>query len=124
MATKTMDKYIFSPYDSYPRGFDKKSDAAKMEAIGEILKMSPEAFYVVKDIIRWAYQYTDQAEPEAMTEDEPDRYALAYYASRAKIECVQEVLRWKRAVDDNYRSGRVKLKPKASAPKAKEAAAK
>ena len=108
-----MDKYITS-YNSYPRGFDKKSDAAKMEAIGEILKMSPEAFYVVKDIIRWAYQYTDQAEPEAMTEDEHDRYALAYYASRAKIECVQETLKWKRAVDYNFATGKVKLRPKAA----------
>lgn len=109
-----MEKYVFSTFDKIPKGFEKKSDAAKMEAISEILKMSPEAFYVVKDIIRWAYQYTDQAEPEAMTEDEHDRYTLAYYASRAKIECVQETLKWKRAVDYNFATGKVKPRPKAA----------
>lgn len=109
-----MDKYVFSTLEKLPKGFEKKSDAVKMELIGIILKLSPEALCIVKDIIRWAYQHTDQAEPDAMTDEDYDRYSLMYYAARAKIECVQEVLKWKRAVDYNFATGKHKPRPKAA----------
>lgn len=112
-----MDKYVFNTFDKQPKGFEKKSDAVKLETIGIISKLSPEALFVVKDVIRWAYQHTDQAEPDAMTREECDRYSLMYYAARAKIECVQEVLKWKRAVDYNFATGKHKPRPKAASEK-------
>lgn len=109
-----MEKYVFSTFDKCPKGLEKKGDAMKLEAIGTILEMSPETLYALSSIIRMMHQYMDVPYPSSLTDDERDRCELVHYAARAKIECVQETLKWKRAVNYNFATGKHKPRPKAA----------
>lgn len=109
-----MEKYVFCTFDKLPKGFEKKSDAVKLEAISAILEMPPETLYILSGIIRMMHQYMDIPYPSSLTDDERDRCELVHYAACAKIECVQETLKWKRAVNYNFATGKHKPRPKAA----------
>ncbi len=107
-----MEKFIYSTFNEYPEDFENKADAARLETIGYISKMTPFALYCIKDLVKWAYLWNteEQVSPDAMTDEDAERYNLAYYAARAKGECVREVLKWKKAVDYNFSTGKRKFK--------------
>lgn len=48
-----MEKFIYSTFNEYPEDFENKADAARLETIGYISKMTPFALYCIKDLVKW-----------------------------------------------------------------------
>lgn len=99
------EKIVFNTYMPMPANCEKQADGKKLDAIDTILKMSPETIHILNTIIQQMYQYMDVPYPSPLTDDERARCELVYYATRAKIECVKEVITWERAVNYNYSRG-------------------
>ena len=69
-------------------------EQARTKAIERLLNLSPEALEYVLKPIEWAYNWTDQNEPESMTDEDSTRFSLVRCALHDSNDHVKRVYEW------------------------------
>lgn len=73
-------------------------EAARRKAMQQLAELSPDVLDYVLKPIEWVYNYTDDHDMDALTNEEHDRYMLICYALHEPLPNVQMTLSWGRAV--------------------------
>lgn len=72
----------------------QEPEQARTRAIERLLNLSPEALEYVLKPIEWAYNWTDQNEPESMTNEGSTRFSLVRCALHDNSDHVFRVYKW------------------------------
>ncbi len=82
-------------------GLDEEAaarEAARRKAMQQLAELSPEGLDYVLKPIEWVYNYTDDHAPDALTDEEAERYRLICYALHEPLLNVQQTLKWSQVV--------------------------
>lgn len=82
-------------------GLDEEAaarEAARRKAMQQLAELSPDVLDYVLKPIEWVYNYTDDHDMDALTDEEFERYRLICYALHEPLANVQMTLNWAYAV--------------------------
>lgn len=86
IATKTLRKGVKTK--------KQEIEQARTKAIERLRKLSPDALKYVLKPIEWAYNWTDQNEPESMNDEDSTRFSLVNCALHDSSDHVRRVYEW------------------------------
>ena len=73
-------------------------ETARRKAMQQLAELSPDVLDYVLKPIEWVYNYTDDHDMDALTDEEYERYRLICYALHEPLPNVQRTLSWAYAV--------------------------
>lgn len=79
----------------------RETEQARTRAVEMLLKLSPDALQYILKPIEWAYNWTDQNEPESMTNEDSTRFSLVRCALHDNSDHVARLYKWHLAILHN-----------------------
>lgn len=79
----------------------RKKEQARARAIEMLLKLSPDALEYVLKPIEWAYNWTDENDPDSISRDDSTRFMLICCALTQSNDHVNRVYKWHLAILHN-----------------------